>query len=147
MTADVFSSEKRSQIMSRVRGYDTVPELPVRSLVHKLRYRFRLYGEDLPGKPDIVLSRHKKAIFIHGCFWHGHKGCKRAKRPATNMAFWRKKLNANIERDRRTQAELKRMGWKYLVVWQCEIANEQLLKKKLVRYLRKPGKRNERKRS
>lgn len=146
-TADVFPAEKRSQIMSRIRGYDTQPELTVRSLVHKMGFRFRLYGEDLPGNPDIVLPRHNKVVFIHGCFWHGHRGCKRAKRPTTNIAFWRDKLNKNVTRDKRNQAELKKLGWKYLVVWQCEIGKPQSLRKKIIRFLKGRGEKNENRRA
>jgi DNA mismatch endonuclease, patch repair protein len=140
-TADIFSPEKRSQIMSRVRAYDTKPELVVRSLVHNMGFRFRLYREDLPGNPDIVLPRHKKVIFVHGCFWHGHKKCKRANRPSTNVAFWQKKLDGNIARDKRNQAELTKRQWKCLVIWQCEIGNGPFLKKKIGRFLTKREKK------
>ena len=116
--------------MSRVKGYDTKPEILVRSMVHRMGIRFRLHGRMLPGNPDIVLSRRQKVIFVHGCFWHGHSGCHRSKRPKTNIEFWNKKLDGNIERDKRSLLELDRMGWRVLVVWQCEIRKpEQLLKK------------------
>ncbi|MBK8541814.1 MAG: DNA mismatch endonuclease Vsr [Ardenticatenia bacterium] len=118
--ADVFPQDKRSWIMSRVRSRDTRPERTVRSLVHRMGYRFRLHGRDLPGHPDIVLPRHKKAILVHGCFWHGHEQCPRSKRPATNAAFWAKKLDGNIARDSAYLDELRRLGWGVLVVWECE---------------------------
>jgi DNA mismatch endonuclease (patch repair protein) len=135
--ADVFSAQKRSQIMSRIRGYDTKPELIVRSIVHRMGYRFRLHLEDLPGNPDIVLPRHNKVIFIHGCFWHGHRGCQRSKRPATNVVFWQEKLDKNIQRDKRQQKELRKLGWKYLVIWQCEMNRPNRIRKKIKRFLDK----------
>lgn len=136
-TSDVFSLEKRSQIMSRIRGYDTKPELTVRSIVHQMGYRFRLYGGDLPGNPDIVLPRHKKVIFVHGCFWHGHKDCARSKRPGTHVSFWQNKLDKNIERDKKQQKELKKLGWQYLVVWQCEVNRTKRIHNKIKRFLTK----------
>jgi DNA mismatch endonuclease (patch repair protein) len=132
---DVFTKEKRSWIMSRVKGRDTKPEMLVRSFVHRMGYRFRIHRRDLPGNPDIVLPRHGKVIFVHGCFWHGHKPCPRSKRPATNKIFWNKKLDANIERDKRFRKGLRRMGWKLLVVWQCETHNPEKLFGKLERFL------------
>lgn len=134
-TPDVFTAEKRSQIMSHIRGYDTKPELLVRSIVHRLGYRFRLHVEDLPGSPDIVLPKHKKVIFIHGCFWHGHKGCKRSQRPSTNVIFWQDKLDKNVDRDKRTQKELRRLGWRYLIIWQCEIGRPGRIKRKIKQFL------------
>lgn len=121
--------------MARVKGRDTKPEMSVRSFVHRMGFRFRVHRRDLPGNPDIVLPRHGKVIFVHGCFWHGHKRCPRSKRPATNKSFWNKKLDANIERDKRTRNELRRMGWKLLVVWQCEIRHPEKLLGKLERFL------------
>ena len=132
---DVFTKEKRSWVMSRVKGRDTKPEMLVRSFVHRMGYRFRIHRRDLPGNPDIVLLRYSKVIFVHGCFWHGHKRCPRSKRPVTNKNFWNKKLDANIERDRRFRKELRRMGWKLLVVWQCETHNPEKLLEKLERFL------------
>ena len=132
---DVFSKQKRSWIMSRVKGRDTKPEILVRSLVHRMGFRFRLHRPDLPGKPDIVLPRHGKVIFIHGCFWHGHKRCSKSKRPNSNNDFWNRKLNGNIKRDRQFHRELKRMGWNVLVVWECETRKPNELLRKLRRYL------------
>jgi DNA mismatch endonuclease (patch repair protein) len=133
--ADVFSEEKRSWIMGRVRGRDTKPEIIVRSFVHRMGYRFRLHYRELPGSPDIVLPRHNKAIFVHGCFWHGHTGCLRAKRPSTNKRFWNKKLDGNILRDQRCRRALRRTGWKVLAVWECETRNPKKLLRKLARFL------------
>jgi DNA mismatch endonuclease (patch repair protein) len=132
---DIFSEEKRSWIMSRVKGYDTKPELLIRSMIFRMGYRFRLHRNDLPGKPDIVLPKHKKIIFVHGCFWHGHKNCARAKRPTTNEEFWNEKLDENIKRDKRYYRESRKLGWKVLVVWECETKNIDKLQKKLERFL------------
>ena len=132
---DVFSREKRSQIMSRVSGKNTKPELIVRSLLHNMGYRFRLHRSDLPGKPDITLPKYKKVIFVHGCFWHGHKDCRRSKRPTTNKKFWHEKLDKNIERDNVNIRNLKELGWGVLVVWACEVNEINQLKNKLLTFL------------
>ncbi|OPY07920.1 MAG: Very short patch repair protein [Syntrophaceae bacterium PtaB.Bin095] len=121
--------------MSRVRGRDTKPEILVRSFVHRMGFRFRIHRRDLPGNPDIVLPRHGKVIFVHGCFWHGHKRCQRSKRPTTNKGFWNKKLDENIERDKRFQRKLRLMGWKVLVLWQCEVRKPEKMLRKLERFL------------
>ncbi len=126
---DVFSREKRSKIMSRVSGKNTQPELVVRSLLHGMGYRFRLHRKDLPGKPDITLPKHQKVIFVHGCFWHGHTDCPRAKRPTTNKNFWREKLDKNMERDKAAIYNLNSLGWAALVVWTCEINDKPKIKK------------------
>jgi len=133
--ADVFSREKRSDIMSRVKNRDTKPELIVRSTLHKMGYRFRLHRRDLPGNPDIVLPKHKKVIFVHGCFWHGHKGCPRSSRPSSNKKFWNEKIDKNIKRDKNVRKELKRSGWDIMVIWQCEIKDSEKLQRKLTKFL------------
>lgn len=117
---DVFSAEKRSWVMARVKGTNTRPELLVRSTLHRMGFRFRLYRRDLPGCPDIVLSRYRKVILVHGCFWHGHEGCPRSARPSSNQEFWEKKLSANMERDKKNLVRLKELGWGVLVVWACQ---------------------------
>ena len=132
---DKFSRKKRSSIMSRVKGKDTQPEKAVRTILHRMGYRFRLYRSDLPGKPDIVLSKHKKIIFVHGCFWHGHKGCERAGRPSTNVEFWNQKLSANIKRDSQSVRDLRKQGWKVLIVWACQIRNADRLHRTLTSFL------------
>lgn len=124
--------------MRSVKARDTVPELVVRRLLFSLGYRFRLHCGELPGKPDLVFGARKKAIFIHGCFWHQHAGCKRAKTPASNTEFWREKLHRNVERDRRVQAQLASAGWGYLVVWECEIADRRLFTERLRQFLGAP---------
>ena len=132
---DVFSREKRSQIMSCVSGKNTKPELVVRSLLHNMGYRFRLHRNDLPGKPDITLPKYKKIIFVHGCFWHGHIDCPRAKRPTTNKKFWDEKLNKNIERDKINVNNLKALGWDVLTVWTCEVKDTEKFKNKLLSFI------------
>ncbi|HET54679.1 MAG TPA: DNA mismatch endonuclease Vsr [Ignavibacteria bacterium] len=132
---DIFSKRKRSEIMSHVSGSNTKPELIVRSTLHKMGYRFSLYRNDLPGKPDIILPKYKKIIFIHGCFWHGHKNCPRAKRPSTNSKFWEKKLDENITRDEQILKKLEKLGWGVLIIWTCEIKRIEALQKKLVNFI------------
>ena len=118
---DTFSPEKRSEIMRRVRSTDTTPEKKVRSLLHGLGFRFRLHRSDLPGKPDIVLPKYRTVIFIHGCFWHRHPGCPRASTPATRREYWLPKFKRTVQRDQKNQAKLIELGWRVIVVWECEI--------------------------
>ena len=122
--------------MSRIKGKDTGPEKIVRSLLHRMGYRFRLHGKTLPGRPDIVLSRHRAVVFVHGCFWHRHRGCKDATMPKTRRAWWRAKLEGNAARDRRNQAALRRTGWRVLTVWECQTGKQQALTQRLLRLLR-----------
>jgi DNA mismatch endonuclease (patch repair protein) len=132
---DKFTTQERSRIMSRVKNRDTAPEKLVRKLLHKMGYRFRLQRKDLPGKPDIVLPKYKKVIFVHGCFWHGHAGCSRSARPTSNVDFWNQKIDKNISRDTNTQAELRKLGWQSLVVWQCQTRNLADLQQQLQDFL------------
>ena len=136
---DRFSIQERSRIMARVKGRDTAPERIVRSLVHRLGFRFRLHVRSMHGTPDIVLPRHRKVIFVHGCFWHGHKRCPRSKRPTTRQHFWNSKLDRNIERDERIRKILRRTDWKVLTVWECETQRPEKLMKKLEGFLRGDG--------
>ena len=140
---DVFDKEKRSDIMAKVKGKNTKPELLVRSVLYKMGYRFRLYRKDLPGNPDITLPKFKKVIFIHGCFWHSHKNCKRSKRPTTNYEFWNKKLNKNILRDKKVIKQLNEMGWESLIIWTCEIKDINTIKQKLDNFLKGDNSTNE----
>lgn len=133
---DVFSREKRSQIMSRVSSKNTKPELVVRSLLHGMGYRFRLHRKDLPGKPDITLPKYQKVIFVHGCFWHGHTDCPRAKRPKTNHSFWREKLDKNIDRDKESIENLNNLGWAAMVIWTCEVNDKIKIENKLLSFLK-----------
>lgn len=129
---DTLTPAQRHKCMSRVAGVNTSPEIIVRKVLHRLGYRFRIHVRQLPGKPDIVLVRHRKIILVNGCFWHGHRRCPRASRPTSNREFWDKKLDATISRDRRIQRELRGLGWRVLVVWQCQIHKgniEQRLRK------------------
>ena len=113
--------------MSRIKSKDTAPEMRVRSALHRAGYRFRLHVKYLPGKPDIVLPKYKTVIFVHGCFWHRHKGCSNATMPSTNQEFWKEKFKRNVERDKCEQAELKKLGWKTIVVWECKINQPRFL--------------------
>jgi DNA mismatch endonuclease (patch repair protein) len=134
---DPFNAAKRSEIMSHIRGKDTGVEKKVRSLLHRLGYRFRIHVDGLPGKPDIVLPKYTSIVFVHGCFWHGHKGCKRASIPQTNSEFWTRKIGGNIQRDRKTIRELQDLGWKVLIVWQCQTSNLALLEHRIARFFGK----------
>jgi DNA mismatch endonuclease (patch repair protein) len=122
---DKLTKEKRSWNMSRIRGKDTKPEKIVRSVLHKDGYRFRLNRKDLPGKPDIVLPKYQSVIFVHGCFWHRHPRCKFAYNPKSRVKFWQKKFSENVERDKLVRKELKKMKWKVIVVWECELKNDK----------------------
>lgn len=124
---DMFSPQKRSQIMARVHGADTTPEIRVRKLLHGMGKRFRLHRRDLPGNPDLVLPKYKAVIFVHGCFWHGCPVCKHARiRPVANAAYWAKKLDRTLTRDKGNIATLRQMGWRVLVVWECETKSKRL---------------------
>jgi len=117
----------KNQRMASVKTKDTLPELTVRRLLFNLGYRYRLHDPKLPGKPDIVLSRHKKVIFVNGCFWHGHYNCKRSKLPKSNTPFWIKKINKNKERDQRNLQKLYDLNWSVLTLWECEVNNTRVL--------------------
>jgi DNA mismatch endonuclease (patch repair protein) len=127
---DIYSKKKRSDIMSHISGKETKPEILVRKFLFANGFRFRKNVKDLPGKPDIVLSKYKIVIFVNGCFWHGHD-CKRGTLPESNHEFWAKKIGGNVERDRIVLAKLQQQGWKVIIVWQCEIRNEKLCAERL----------------
>jgi DNA mismatch endonuclease (patch repair protein) len=118
---DTFSKSKRSDIMSKVSGKDTKPEVLVRKYLFSHGFRYRKNVKNLPGKPDVVLPKYKTIIFIHGCFWHGHEGCEAAKLPASNIEYWTKKVSSNIGRDSQNIETLKILGWNVIVVWECEL--------------------------
>jgi len=124
---DHLTEEKRSWNMSRIRAKNTKPEKIVRSTLHKMGFSFRIHAGKLPGKPDIVLMKYKTAIFIHGCFWHQHPGCKRATKPKSNKDYWICKLKRNIERFSEIQNKLKNMGWKVILIWECEVKDDEKL--------------------
>lgn len=134
--ADTFTPEQRSAVMARVKNRNTTPEKLVRSLLHQMGYRFRLHRKDLPGSPDIVLPRYKSVIFVHGCFWHGHEGCRRGARPTSNTEFWNAKIDRNIERDCLAVRSLEEDGWHVLTVWQCEMKNSPELQCRIITFLK-----------
>jgi DNA mismatch endonuclease (patch repair protein) len=113
--------------MSRIKSKDTNPEKVVRSMLHKMGYRFRLHRKDLPGKPDIVLPKYKTVIEIRGCYWHRHKGCKYAYTPKSNIEFWQEKFHKNIKRDKLNEQKLKELGWKVIIIWECELKDVEKL--------------------
>lgn len=117
---DHLTPQLRSLVMSRIRGRDTSPELAVRRLTHSLGYRFRLHKKGLPGTPDLVFASRRKVIFVHGCFWHRHAGCKRASLPTSRIEYWAEKFRRNVERDAEAERALRYLGWDVLVIWQCE---------------------------
>lgn len=118
---DVMTPEQRSRLMAAIKGKDTKPELIVRKYLFSRGLRFRLQVKTLPGKPDIVLPKYRTVILVNGCFWHGHEGCRYYRLPKSNIDFWQQKISRNIERDRRTEAELTALGWRVIHVWECEI--------------------------
>ncbi|WP_223909448.1 very short patch repair endonuclease [Rhodoferax lithotrophicus] len=120
---DIVSPEVRSRMMAGIKGKNTKPEMVVRKLVHGMGFRYRLHRKDLPGSPDIVFPRLRKVIFVHGCFWHQHPGCRLAYTPKSNTQFWLDKLEANTRRDTLALMALDAMGWEILVVWECEVSN------------------------
>jgi DNA mismatch endonuclease (patch repair protein) len=132
--ADRLASATRRRLMQAIKGKNTKPELVVRSLLHKLGYRFRLRRKDLPGTPDIVFPSRKAAIFVHGCFWHGHL-CRIGQLPKSRIDYWKPKISANRTRDDRKQAALAASGWRLFVVWQCELTDTKALAGKLGMFL------------
>jgi DNA mismatch endonuclease (patch repair protein) len=132
---DRISIEERSRQMSLVRSKDTKPELFIRKLLFSMKFRYRLHAKDLPGKPDLVFRSQKKAIFIHGCFWHRHTGCSKATTPSSRTEYWLPKFARNVERDQETLEKLHAMGWQALVVWECELKNMDVLATRLKAFL------------
>jgi DNA mismatch endonuclease, patch repair protein len=135
---DKVTPERRSENMRRIKSKGMKPELLVRSLAHKMGYRFRLHRRDLPGKPDLVFGPRRKAIFIHGCFWHQHPGCREGRLPTSNQGYWRPKLARNVTRDAAAITELHARGWKTLVIWECETEEHNYLKRTIRTFLGKP---------
>ncbi len=125
--ADIVDATTRSRMMSGIRGKDTKPEMEVRRALHAAGFRFRLHRRDLPGAPDVVLPGLRVAIFVHGCFWHMHKGCRYSKIPSTRTDFWKAKLEGNAKRDRLAERELLDAGWRVLVVWECTVRDRETL--------------------
>ncbi|HOD50278.1 MAG TPA: DNA mismatch endonuclease Vsr [Candidatus Hydrogenedentes bacterium] len=130
---DQFSQATRSWIMSRVASSDTSAEVAVRSILHRMGYRFRLHCRNLPGKPDIVLPKHRAVVFVHGCFWHRHARCKRATVPASNRTYWLPKFRRTVARDRTNRRLLRRLGWNVVIVWECELTKPDSLATRLAK--------------
>ncbi len=133
--SDVFTPKQRARIMARVKGKDTGPEMAVRRLAHAMGYRYRLHRRDLPGSPDLVFPARGKAIFVHGCFWHGHDCARGARKPKTNAAFWAAKIARNTERDAAALNALAEKGWETLVLWECALKDADALAARLQRFL------------
>lgn len=132
---DNLTPDQRSKCMARVRGRDTGPEMAVRRLLRQLGYGYRLQREDLPGRPDIAFIGRRKAIFVHGCFWHQHDCPRGKRRPAANSAYWERKLDRNVSRDCRARDDLERMGWQALTIWECEMRDAVALEARLRAFL------------
>ena len=124
--ADIFSKKKRSQIMASISGKETKPEISVRRFLFKQGFRFRKNVKTLSGKPDIVLPKYQVAIFINGCFWHGHNNCGKAAKPASNTKFWEAKIRNNVERDKRVKRELSKAHWRVITIWECKLKTEKI---------------------
>ena len=137
--ADTIDPERRSRNMAKIKGRDTKPELRLRSALHRMGLRFRVCRKDLPGKPDVVFPRHRFAIQVRGCFWHQHQGCRAGRLPASNLDYWRPKLEGNVRRDAEKDEALKALGWRVLVVWECELKTAEdvaLVARRVVRDLK-----------
>ncbi len=134
---DTLSKAARSARMSLVRARDTKPELRVRRLIHRMGYRYRLHGQSLPGKPDLVFGPRRKLVFVHGCFWHRHDDpdCRLARLPKSRTDFWLPKLEGNKARDERTAIELRKLGWDALVIWECQTTNEDVMRRTISQFL------------
>lgn len=135
--ADTLTRRQRSERMGRIRGKDTKPEMRVRKLVHSMGYRYRLHRKDLPGNPDLVFPARRKAIFIHGCFWHRHPSarCRLARLPKSRLDFWLPKLEENHRRDKRNLSKLKALGWAAMTIWECQISKNQVISKRIRKFL------------
>ena len=136
---DRLTSQKRSWNMSRIRSRDTSPELAVRKVLYRMGYRYRLHSAVVPGKPDIVLTKFKSVIFVHGCFWHRHPGCKFAYTPKSREEFWTNKFEANVRRDEVVKKQLSESGWRYLTIWECETKNSETIENMLRGFLGENG--------
>lgn len=134
---DIVDSQRRSEMMARIKGRDTTPEIVVRRIAHGLGFRFRLYRKDLPGRPDMSFPQHRVVVFVHGCFWHRHDGCRYAYTPKTRVRFWTEKFSQNVTRDRRNEELLHDLGWRVHVIWECETRDKTAVKIHLLDCLRR----------
>ena len=128
---DIVDRKRRSDLMANVRARDTAPELAVRRIAHRMGLRFRLHRRDLPGRPDLVFPKHRLVVFVHGCFWHRHDGCRYASTPKSRIAFWTEKFAANVARDARQETALRALGWRIVVIWECETRHEAAVERML----------------
>lgn len=135
--ADTLSPQERSERMSLIRGTGSAPEMKLRRLVHGMGFRYRLHVKELPGKPDLVFPSRSAVIFMHGCFWHRHKGCKLARLPKSKLGFWNPKLEENRKRDLRNQRRLRDLGWRVLVVWECQMVDADRVSEVVREFLQK----------
>lgn len=138
---DTLSSEQRSRLMAKIRGKNTGPERIVRSLLHRAGYRFRLHVRALPGTPDVVLPRYRTVVFVNGCFWHRHVGCKIATTPKSHRKFWTEKFARNVANDRKHRRQLRRMGWRVATVWSCQLKHPERVLAKIEKALDPPRRR------
>lgn len=132
---DTLSKEERSERMARIRGKDSTPELRLRRLVHGMGFRYRLHLRNLPGTPDLVFPARKAVIFMHGCFWHRHPGCKLARLPKSKLEFWETKLETNRKRDILRQRQLRKLGWRILIVWECQLSDPVRVARRVSKFL------------
>ncbi|MDJ0449265.1 very short patch repair endonuclease [Methylocystis sp. JR02] len=137
MTTKLFETvtPERRQLMARVRGKDTKPELRVRRVAHAMGYRFRLHRRNLPGSPDLVFPRLRKVVFVHGCFWHRHEGCPKSTTPKARAVYWQNKFRENVTRDKRSVLDLQALGWRVLIIWECETNDDEFLRSRLSNFL------------
>ncbi|MFZ6813778.1 very short patch repair endonuclease [Undibacterium sp. Rencai35W] len=136
---DTIGPEQRSRVMAAIKSCNTKPELAVRRMLHALGFRFRLHRKDLPGRPDIVLPKYKTVVLVNGCFWHQHAGCKLASRPASHQEYWEPKLDRNIERDKANCAKLTALGWRVVMIWECELRDASDVSLRLMNCLKHPS--------
>ena len=136
---DIVDSQRRSEMMASIKGQDTTPERAVRRIAHGMGLRFRLHRKDLPGRPDLVFPRHRLAVFVHGCFWHRHAGCRYAYTPKSRVAFWTEKFAGNVARDRRNEEALRKLDWRTLVIWECEARDTERIRRSLAGCTRSNG--------
>ncbi len=132
---DTLTTKERSQLMAKIRGKNTGPELAVRSLLHRAGYRFRIHVRDLPGTPDIVLPRYRAVVFVHGCFWHRHRGCKTAATPKSHRKFWAEKFARNVANDQKHRRRLRNLGWRVITVWECQLKRSERVLAKIEKTL------------